>query len=353
MNKMNNLINEFLENSRPIKRDILDIDNKHLKITKNANNNLDKLNSFNFRNWSDQSDMGLKYPMTYISKLFLGVKKNKFFNLFFKVVNKRLSHFFEYSSMADDINVIKSLGGENLLKENPQNNTPGGSNFTLVEGFSVTTRWLRYIYMLSQIQKFKLLKDDEIWVDIGSYYGGLQGLVKKYFPDIRIIMVDFNHQLLRSFLYLKQMYPDANHILPNKISSINNLNEIPKGSILYLEVEDFKKIQKLKINLTTNFFSLGEMKKVVFESYLKSKVIENSDKIYFVNRFSSAPFFEQTYDDQINLFDYKIDKERIYFDIFPISKFLITHRKTLKRIFFRNFSSDYFEIIWKKKSIDN
>ena len=286
--------------------------------------------------------------MTYVSKLFLGIKQNKLFNFFFKILNKRLNHFFQYSSMLDDIEVIKSSGGKKLLDENPQNKTPGSFNFPLVNGYSVSFRWLRYIYVLNQIIKNKLINNESIWVDIGSYYGGLQGLVKKYFPDSKIIMVDFNHQLTRSYIYLKQLYPDANHVFPNQISSIMSIESLPKGSIIYVEIEEFEKLNNFKINITTNFFSLGEMKKQVFDNYIYSDVIKNSDFVYFANRFISSPFFEKTYDDSINIFDYKLNQKCFHFDIFPISQYQIISRNILNRTFFRNISSPYFEMISKK-----
>ena len=252
--------------------------------------------------------------------------------------------------MLDDIEIVKSLGGDYLLNENPQNKTPGAIKFPLVEGYSVSSRWLRYVYILTRIIKMKLLKQDSVWLDIGSYYGGLEGLVKKYFPDIKIIMVDFNHQLARSYIYLNELYPDANHILPKQVNSIQNIESIPKGSIMYVEIEDFDKLNNFKINLTTNFFSLGEMKKQTFKNYIQSDIVQNSEIIYFANRYSSSPFFEKTYDDAINIFDYKINKNLIYLDVFPISQYQITPRKILNRDFFRNISSQYFEMIWKNKN---
>ncbi len=48
------------------------------------------------------------------------------------------------------------------------------------------------------------------------------------------------------------------------------------------------------------------MKKQVFDNYIYSDVIKNSDFVYFANRFISSPFFEKTYDDSINIFDYKL-----------------------------------------------
>ena len=253
MNKVENLVNEFINNSRQVDREINNIDNKHSKILNDANKTINNLTIDNFRNWKNQNDIGLKYPMTCMSKNFLGLKTNKFLNYFVKIIKKRITHIFEYSSMLDDIQIIKSLGGEKILNENPQNKTPGASKYRLVEGYSVTTRWLRYLYILNQINRFKLLENDQVWLDIGSYYGGLQGLVKKYYPDLKLIMVDFNHQLLRSYIYLKKMFPNANHILPSMIKNIKNKEQIPKGSILYVELEDFDELYKININLTTNF----------------------------------------------------------------------------------------------------
>lgn len=349
MMDISKLVEEFRKNSLDFSpKSNSKIDSKHLRILENAKKNIKNLNNSNFRNWSDQNDMGLRYPMTYFSKVFLGNKKNNLLNFFFKILKKRINHFFEFSSMLDDIEIIKNLGGEYLLNENPQNKTPGAINFPLVNKYSVSFRWLRYIYILNQIINYKLINNNSTWVDIGSYYGGLQGLVKKYYPESKIIMVDFNHQLTRSYIYLKQLYPEANHVFPNEISSIKSLEFLPKGSILYVEIADYEKLNNFKFNLTTNFFSLGEMKKNTFKKYIESPVIKNSDHIYFANRFCSSPLFEKTYDDSINIFDYKLNQKRTYFDIFPISHFQITLRNILKRTFFRNISSPYFEMISKK-----
>ena len=330
--KENSGSNKILNNSN--------IDSKHIKIIKNSKKNLNNLNSTNFRNWSDQNDMGLRYRMTYFSKLFLGLNNNFFFNYFIKLLKIRINHILEYSSMVDDIQILKSLDGEDLIAENPQNETPGAINYPLVNGYSVSFRWLRYLYILNQFRRFKLIKSNDVWLDIGSYYGGLQGLIKKYFPDTKIIMLDFNHQLTRSFIYLKQMYPNANHIFPNEIKKINNLKNVPNGSFLYVEIEDSKKLNEFNIDIVTNFFSLGEMKKNTFYNYINSDFLKKAEIIYFVNRFNSSPFYDKTYEIKKNVF---------YFDIFPMGHYQISNRKIFNRTFFRNISSQYFEIIWKQK----
>ena len=209
-----NLYNEFIDNTESDNLHNNSIDSKHKKILKESSEQIKKLSYKNFRNWDSQNDMGLKYSMTFFSKIFLGINSLIFLTQFFDILKKRINHFFEYSSMLDDIQVIKKIDHENILQDNPQNKTPGAINFPLVDNYSVTKRWLRYLYLFIQLKQNKILSNNLIWVDIGSYYGGLQGIVKKYFPNSIIFMVDFTHQLSRSYIYLKNLYPDSNHIFP-------------------------------------------------------------------------------------------------------------------------------------------
>ncbi len=345
MNKENitnkELINLFLKN-KSVSRDKAVYDSKHKDIIAKVDltNDLSK-----FRNWDQQNDMGLKYRIGIIPKLFLGQYNLNFISPLIKIINKRINHYFEYSSMLDDIAVIINNGGKNLIDQNPQNKTPGAVDFPKIKGYSVSARWLRYLYFLSQIKKNNLLEKNSVWVDVGSYYGGLQGLVKKYYPDITIILVDFEHQLARSYIYLKRLYPESNHFFPNDVKNLRNFQNVKKGSIIYVDQKDFNIIKNFKVDLFTNFFSLGEMKKVTFNNYINSTIYKKSKVVYMANRFSSSPYFDNTYDDAINIFDYKTEKRISHFDVLPINHYQISYRELFKRKFFRNISSPYFEMI--------
>jgi putative sugar O-methyltransferase len=340
-----NLIEEFFKNKSTSKDQSI-YDEKHKKIIQNVN--LEKDIS-KFRNWELQNDMGLKYKLGFIPKLFLNHYKLKVITPVIELFNKRINHYFELSSMLDDIEILRINNGEKFLAENPQNKTPGSIDFPKVNGFSVSARWLRYVYFLSQINNHKLLTKSSIWLDVGSFYGGLQGLVKKYYPKTKIIMVDFEHQLARSYIYLKTLYPNTNHVLPSKIKDLKNFNSLPDGSIVYIDQKDFEYIKEFNVDLFSNFFSLGEMKKETFKNYLDSKLYRNSETIYMANRFSSSPYFDKTYDDNINIFDYKDERSIKHFDVLPINHYQIGYRDLFNRKFFRNTSSPYFEIILKKQ----
>jgi hypothetical protein len=89
------------------------------------------------------------------------------------------------------------------------------------------------------------------------------------------------------------------------------------------------------------------MKREYFLNYFNSNLLKSADKIYMVNRFVSSPFFEKTYDSDLNYNDYIIkNRVPIYFDIFPMGHYFIIPRNLFGRDYFRNISSSYFEIIY-------
>ena len=227
---------------------------------------------------------------------------------------------------------------------------PGSTIFFECENTSVNVRWLRYLYIVQKIKTLKLIEGNQIWIDVGCYYGGLAGLVKKYFPSIKIVLVDFHHQLCRSYVYLSELYPDSNHIFPDDVGKYKNFDNLPDGSILYVPVSKYKEVEHNKVDLYTNFFSFGEMRPEAFNSYTESNIYKESKNIYLVNRFVSAPYFESTYDTKLNILDYSLSKkDAFYFDIFPIHHYMLLKREVFGRRQFRNFSSSYFEYIKKRK----
>ena len=251
-----------------------------------------------------------------------------------------------HSTLLDDMEVIKMIGGEALLKDNPVHLTPGIKKSFSINGITVNIRWLRYVYLLKRILDLKVLTDDGVWVDVGSFYGGLQGLVRKYNPKTRIVMVDFYHQLCRSFIYLSKMYPDAVHILPIQVSEYPNFTSMPEGSFIYVPVSDYEKLPEQSVDLFSNFFSFGEIKRDFFNIYLNSRLFRNSKNTYLVNRFVSAPFFEKTFDSDLSILDYlKPGKSPDYFDIFPIHNYMLIKRGLFGRNAYRNKSSSYFEMV--------
>lgn len=327
----------------------LDVDAKHKQILKESSLSeiwMQDLNYRNLKNWHMQGDMGA--PPSWgalIRSGFMIFKEAPLF--FYRVLFHRKLVKELRGSIADDLSAINYIGGLDLLQANPVHLTPGNAPYVLKRNTSYNSRWLRYIYISTQIRKFQLIEGDAIWVDIGSYYGGLQSIIKKWHPQTSIILVDFHHQLLRSYIFLSEMFPDSIH----NLGIAGNTQKIQPGTITYIPVTEFSDLNQLNVTLITNFFSFGEMKRSDYDSYISSPVVQNSKFIYSINRFVSAPFFDPTYDSDLTVWDYRMkDFASIYFDVFPIHHFLAIKRKLWGQIRYRNVSSSYFEFIQSRTS---
>ena len=301
----------------------------------------------NFRNWAGQSDLSTPAQLNWTNLEAQGLLKYFIVYLLKKILRHK-SEGLKYSSLMDDFYLVCRETGLDFIKDNPVSATPGVSNSFRYKGCNVNFRWLRYLYLCNRILNFQGLKENLTWVDVGTYYGGLQGLVKKYRPNAKIIMVDFNHQLCRSFIYLSKLYPNANHIMPDLLDDTVTEESISKGSFVYVPVECYEKLKDLKVDLYSNFFSFGEMPEDVLSDYLNSKTYINSKFLYLVNRFVSSPGFEQVYDNKTTILNYQIKRINVeYFDLFPIHNYNVFDRLLFERKAPRNFSSNYFEVIIK------
>jgi len=328
----------------------LNLDSKHRAIIDKffQEGGIENIDFFNIRNWAGQSDLGAPSSLK-----FLFSKGNTNFRNAFTYLAGKSFRFKDdealKASLNDDMWIVKNTGAYELLLKNPVSETKGTTSWVSDNKTSFNMRWLRYVYIANQILTQNLVQSNSVWVDIGSFYGGVQSIVFREKPDSKVVLVDFHHQLLRSYLYLSEMFPDANHILDFKSNS-----EIQSGSFVYVPVQNFGELNQLNIKLVSNFFSFGEMPRSVFEDYRDSQIIKNSENIYCVNRFVSSPFFERTYDTDLNIFDYEFKSHnRKYFDVFPMHHYQSIRRSIFGKTRFRNTSSSYFEMISSREKFPN
>ena len=340
---------EYMEqNILNIGENLEKIDKKHQEIVDNALSDLKKNKKKfikTFRDWKFQGDFSCPAQISFLHLKVLGIFQ--FLRLIIKFFFQIKSRDF-IRSFKDDLYLLSKVGAEKILEKNPVHKTPNCKSFYKINGSSTNYRWNRYIYFANTILKKKILNDGDIHVDIGSFYGGLQSILKKEFPKTNFVLIDFHHQLLRSYIFLKSLYPDSNHYTSKDIT-LEKLN-FHNGSFFYVHIDQVNLIQSIEPNLLTNFFSFGEMKRNTFNDYINAKFLRNSKHIYLVNRFISSPFFEKTYDSDLNILDYlKIEKYNVnYLDIFPIHHYQVTKRKLFGRADYRPISSPYFEMILQK-----
>ena len=347
---------EFIENCENFwKRDLesKNLDTKHKKIIEEFNKDYLKnisLLSKNLINWKMQGDYGVPMQFSYNYFKNIGFKKS-LINLLKFFSGRMTDQTYNKNLTLDDYEILKMTRANELLSNFSAHNNPFFDDYFFLEkNISTTPRWSRYLYIANKLQK-NLLNNESIWLDIGSYYGGLQSIIKKIYPDITIFMVDFNHQLLRSYVYLKSIFPNDNHLILNR-NNKNDLKKISKGSVVYINSNDFSHLDQCKLDLVTNFFSFGEMKNEEFSNFYNSTIINNSKNIYLCNRFVSSPFFERTYDNKINITNYLKTNFKIeYLDVFPIHNYSISKRSLFGRTSKRPYGSQTFELHLKNSKI--
>ena len=345
------LIKHFIDKSPEFWNDqnLVEIDNKHKNVLKKFSDNFNYQKFLKeIRAWEMQDDGPIPFQLTFHHFKYYSLKRN--LTNFLKFIISKFKKYDLSISFFDDLEILRKIDALKLLKENPVHLSPFVDNFYFIStNVSTNYRWNKYIYYANTILKKKLFKNDEIWVDIGSYYGGLQGIVAKYFKGYKIILVDFHHQLCRSYLYLNKIFPEAEHIIGNDIDSFDSIISKKSECFVYLSINNLNKIQNIKPYLLTNMFSFGEMTKSTFNQYFQSTFLKNSKFLYLVNRFVSSPFFENTYNNEINIYDYDIvNFKKKYFVVFPINHYQTPYRNLFGRNGPRPVSSSYFELIYEK-----
>jgi putative sugar O-methyltransferase len=325
------------------------IDQKHQTVLNaiEKDNAYEKINLQNLRNWALQDDMGTPLTLKYVmnsQKWIIGLATYVYKKLFDRNYQKQLR-----ANIDVDLDLIKLTDSLEILKENPVDKTPGATSWIVINKLCFNTRWLRYVYLAKQIIKRNMINDGDIWVDIGSYYGGLQSIVFKYNPNGIYVLVDFKHQLLRSYIFLNSQYPDAKHVYGDEIK----IDDFKQGTFIYMSLENISILDKLQIKLVSNFFSFGEMNRNFYLKYTKSVFFQRAKYLYLVNRFISSPFFERTYDSDLNIFDYQYKNFSIeYFDIFPMHHYAQVKRDVVGSMRTLNTSSGYFELYYKNKMME-
>ena len=314
-----------------------------------------------YRNWDMQSDSGIPFQINlYNFKAFGNLR-------YIRYLLSKLKTFIFYACdeveyFFDDIEIIKLLNGFDILEKCPVHESPGNNlAYFINKNVSANVRWLRYIYFTSVIRNFfNDKKTPEYILDIGSYYGGFQYVMKHIFPKSSHILVDFPHQLARSSIFLNKAFPNSRILAIYDLDTLNDFFEFHKDTkydFLLLTTDFFNsfsdqysKLNK-KIDLITNFYSLGEMPKNFFNSYLESKLIKESKYLYFCNRYDSSPFYEKTFQESFSMMDYLVEGFKVKLNR---SSGIHNYMKPIRYLFKnkkpRPISAGYFEIIQKNKN---
>ena len=336
---------------------LINADSKHQAIVGSARYSF-SLNDL--KNWDCQGDLGAP-PQFSARSLF---SYNHFSPFQWLKEQARSYVYKQWQGYYDDIRLLHRLGYIKYLVQSPVHEVLGSTSYshhTFANiSFTANTRWLRYSYFTGVISENNLLSSDNpVWIDVGSFYGGVQYIVNRSTTQpIRNILVDFEHQLSRAYCILSYHFPSSHHYLYSgsgkaislSTSSTVDINSISGSSFLYCPASLYSSLsssQSTSPDLFTNFFSLGEMSQIHFKEYLSSSLFQNSAHHFLVNRFVSSPFFEPTYDSNLTILDYMryISSDSIDLTVCPIHHYQLVPRTVNGSFASRPVSSSYFQLL--------
>ena len=158
-------------------KEVAGVDSKHKAIYELYSNQEHRKRIANFRNWQGQNDLGVPTQIGSPNQsLIKGIMRYLHERCFQSATIRPLEQ-----GLMDDLALVEAHGFGDLLRDNPVDKTPGATISYRHAGYCFNLRWLRYIYLLGRIRREALLPSDGSWLDVGPYYGGLTGLVLKYF----------------------------------------------------------------------------------------------------------------------------------------------------------------------------
>ena len=197
------------------------------------------------------------------------------------------------------INKIRTLSLVNLyhkLSEQVDHNilrfcsesTIGNNYCPIYRGQRIGYRIMRYAYYLSQIKNYTELNDEEknLILDIGGGYGGLSRVLKHYYTNSTLVIIELPELCLLGSYYLKKCFPNSKVGLTEDFKNEESISfkDLVKYDFVILTPTFMNKFKSDIFDLTINTTSLGEMTENMQNYYMHNLEICTKKYFYSVNR---------------------------------------------------------------------
>lgn len=150
-----------------------------------------------------------------------------------------------------------------------------------VEGHAYSLQFVTYYMRYAYCAQFCNFSSIGTIAELGSGGGAQIELLKKFYPDLTIFAFDIPPQLYVCETYLKAVFPEC-IVSYRDARLIEDLGEIPRGSIAFLGSWQFPLIANGAVDLFWNAASFQEMEPDVVANYL-----------HFVSAYAGAAYLCQ------------------------------------------------------------
>ena len=168
------------------------------------------------------------------------------------------------------------------LEENPI----GNPFFVEIEGIRVSKSTLEYMLMLTHLTPY--LEKCLTIVDIGGGYGGLSGMIKQAFPNIKCIILDLPGANAIQMYYLSKVFPNRKILTCIDLKIQNKpLHKISDFDFAILPGNCIQLLKPDSIDMYINTRSMMEMNHDIISFYFKNikRTLRSKGYFYCLNRY--------------------------------------------------------------------
>ena len=190
---------------------------------------------------------------------------------------------------------------------------------------------IRSYYYINILNSYIDLPKTKFIIEIGAGNGNLISLLKNHFNSKCIIDVDLPETLILAIPFLKDLFPNANILLPNEINNKITKDTLLKYDFIFLTPAQTKLIEENLIDLVINTTSFCEMQKSQIAEYINfiQKVCKKDSFFFTTNMVEKIPFDGEKYPDNYNnmkpnrFFEYPFfDNEILIYQICRFTNFV-------------------------------
>ncbi len=154
------------------------------------------------------------------------------------------------------------------------------------DGIPMTQSSLEYTFMLSHLEPY--VEDADVVVDIGGGYGGLARLLKKRFPELRLVLLDLPEVNAIQTYFLSTCFPEARVLTLRDVHERESIDPRALGAdFLVLPGQLIERLARGSFGLVINTRSMMEMDLPTVSDYIGhiQDKLRPGGSLYCVNRY--------------------------------------------------------------------
>ena len=168
--------------------------------------------------------------------------------------------------------------------------------------YAISEHIIKSYYYINILNSYIDLTKTKFIIEIGAGNGNLISLLKNHFNSKCIIDIDLPETLILAIPFLKDLFPNANILLPNEINNKITKDTLLKYDFIFLTPAQTKLVEENLIDLVINTNSFCEMQKSQIAEYINfiQKVCKKDSFFFTNNNIEKIPFDGEKHPDNYN-----------------------------------------------------